>query len=92
MALRLFDSIYANIWLKGSKFCETSRLYYWLTCVCEKVEIPASFKFYLTIFHPSGQTAYAPYLSGHVCIRRHGLINNFGYCPYLFGQIAYTQT
>ena len=48
------------------------RLYYWLTCVHEKVEESASSKLHLTIFHLSGHIAYArcwtiyPYLSGQI--------------------------
>ena len=53
----LIDSICANIWLKRSNFGKTPWLYYWLTGVCEEVEVPTFSKLYLTIFHLSGQIA-----------------------------------
>ena len=86
------------LWFKGLNFGETPRLYYWLTCVREKVEVPASSKLHLTIFHPSGQIAYArcrvicPYLSGQIAHRQTWAICPYrseASCTYLSGQIAY---
>jgi len=48
-------------------------LYYWITCIREKVEVPVSLKLHLTFFHLSAQySVYAqcrtvcPYLSSQI--------------------------
>ena len=47
-----------------SNFGETPLLYYWLTRVREKVEVPATSKLHLMIFRLSGQIEYV--LSGEI--------------------------
>ena len=103
IALRLFDSICANmiLWLKRLNFGEIPWLYYCQTCVHEKVEVPTSSMLHLMIFHLSNYTVYArcraicPYLSGQIIHTQTWAIcpnRSRAICMYLSSQIGYTQT